>query len=54
MSGLDDIIYAFAVTVIAISLIIRVCERMAEAMQELDEEQERARKESPEGQDEAD
>ena len=34
-----ELIYAFAITVMAISLIYRVCEGVIRAMQELDEEQ---------------
>ena len=38
-----DLIYAFAITVMAISLIWKVCEGVIAAMQELDEDESRKR-----------
>jgi hypothetical protein len=43
-----DVIYAVAITVMAVSLIYRVCELVIEAHQELDEER-RAERENEEG-----
>ena len=44
-----DVIYGFAITVMAISLIYTVCEGVIRAMEELDEEQRAERQREEEG-----